>query len=87
VTLARLRPADARRFGVARRRGGGRGAARALPARAQLAGFAADGRSILTASSDGDVRHWPLDPLAAARAARPRDFTAEERQAFGLAAR
>jgi hypothetical protein len=33
------------------------------------------------------VRHWPLDPLAAARAARPRDFTAEERQAFGLAAR
>jgi WD40 repeat protein/serine/threonine protein kinase len=52
----------------------------------RFAGFSADGRSILTASSDGDVRRWPLDPLAAARAARPRDFTAAEREAFGLAA-
>jgi WD40 repeat protein len=46
--------------------------------------FSRDGRSVVTSSSDGDVRRWPLDPLAAALAARPRDFTAEERQAFGL---
>jgi WD40 repeat protein/serine/threonine protein kinase len=49
-----------------------------------FAEFSADGRSIVTASPDGDVRRWPVDPLAAALAARPRDFTAEERQAYGL---
>ena len=48
--------------------------------------YSADGRTIVTASLDGDIRRWPLDPLAAALAARPRDFTAEERQAFGLPA-
>jgi WD40 repeat protein/serine/threonine protein kinase len=51
----------------------------------RFATFGRDGRSVLSASIDGDVRRSPLDPLAAALAARPRDFTPAELQAYGLA--
>jgi hypothetical protein len=51
----------------------------------RYAAFGRDGRSVVTASVDGDVRRWPLDPLATALAARPRDLTPAELQAYGLA--
>lgn len=51
-----------------------------------LARFSLDGRSVLTVSMDSEVRRWPLDPLAAAIAASPRDLTPEERRFVGLPA-
>lgn len=38
-----------------------------------------DAQRLLTASNDGTVRSWPLDPLAFARARQARELSAEER--------
>jgi WD40 repeat protein/serine/threonine protein kinase len=40
--------------------------------------FSRDGATLVSASFDGDVRWRPVDPLAAALAAKPRELTAEE---------
>jgi WD40 repeat protein len=48
------------------------------------AGFSPDGQQVLTASWDGTARIWPIDPLPAARARKPRELTAEERERFAV---
>jgi WD40 repeat protein len=45
--------------------------------------FLGDGRRIVTIST-AKARVWPIDLLAAAKARRPRELTAEEREQFGI---
>jgi WD40 repeat protein len=48
------------------------------------AAFTGDGRRIVTLSGAGGVRTWPSDPLAEALERKPRELTAEEREAFEI---
>jgi WD40 repeat protein/serine/threonine protein kinase len=50
------------------------------------ASFSPNGRTILSIANDLHAHLWPSDPLEAARARAPRDFTIEERTRYGLAA-
>lgn len=50
------------------------------------ASFTGDGARVLTLAEDGEARLWPIDLLSAARGRRPRDPTAEEREAFEIGA-
>jgi len=47
-----------------------------------LADISPDGTRIVTASWDGMIRVWPVDPLKAALSLDPRSLTAEERKRF-----
>ncbi len=51
------------------------------------AAFTPDGKFVVTTSWDGTARLWPTDPLEAARARRPRELTAEERQRYAVDAK
>ena len=44
--------------------------------------FTADGGRVLTVSTDGVARLWPVDPLPAAAARTPRELTADERARY-----
>ena len=44
--------------------------------------FSPDGAWVATGSRSGTVRVWPVDPLPIARARKPRELTAEERERY-----
>ncbi|MBI84238.1 MAG: hypothetical protein CMJ81_13635, partial [Planctomycetaceae bacterium] len=44
--------------------------------------FSPDGQRIVTSSADKTARIWPLDPVAAAQAHKPRELTPEELAGF-----
>jgi WD40 repeat protein len=48
------------------------------------ASFSPEGRRVLTASDDGTVRIWPLDPLAVAERRKPRDLTPKEIERYRI---
>jgi hypothetical protein len=44
--------------------------------------FDKDSQSVLTISSDGVARIWPLDPWPLAKSRKPRELSAEEKAQF-----
>ncbi len=46
--------------------------------------FSADGERLYTLAGERDLQAWPLDPVAAATASRPRDLTPSEQYRFEI---
>jgi len=46
--------------------------------------FSPDGKRVVTASTDGTVKIWPVDPLSVAKKMKPREMTFEEKQKYTI---
>jgi hypothetical protein len=56
-----------------------------LPAAVVDARFLPDGSGVATLTSDGLVRHWPLDAVSCARSRQPHPMLANDLARFGIA--